>query len=252
MSNWWCIQMCSRAEPSSSLGMTLSCARHQVHLHPCRSTRRPGSGPYPGQIWKRPHSSTMWILVKKQDATRMYICLNICRLITDSKTMDHRVNHTRCNIVALRDRGLGTNQVGIKRRLQWWIVRSGLRLPSNHSAMPCVGHWTWKAESLPQSTVCISMPCQFEWWVEETLNITTNVASRLFFHSKASLIKRISLANCTCSRNGHVEQSIGTAVSTLARSWNKYHLTMLQFIPRPRPNYHLKNLNIFEYLTAKE
>lgn len=103
--------------------------------------------------------------------------------------MDHRVNHTRCNIVALRDRGLGTNQVGIKRRLQWWIVRSGLRLPSNHSAMPCAGHWTWKAESLRQSMVCISMPCQFEWWVEETLNLTTNVASRLFFIQKQASSK---------------------------------------------------------------
>lgn len=102
--------MSSRAEPSSSLGMTLSCARHQVHLHPCRSTRRPGSGPYPGQISRRPHSSTIWVLVKKQDVTRMYIYVNICRLITDSKTMDHRVDHTRCNIVALRDRGLGGSE----------------------------------------------------------------------------------------------------------------------------------------------
>lgn len=217
MSNWWCIQMSSRAEPSSSLGMTLSCARHQVHLHPCRSTRRPGSGPYPGQISRRPHSSTIWVLVKKQDVTRMYIYVNICRLITDSKTMDHRVDHTRCNIVALRDRGLGGSEPSGWNQTSPPMMNRAIRSapPQQSFCYASAGHWTWKAESLRQSTVCISMPCQSEWWVEETLNLTTNVASRLFFIQKQASSKGFLLPTAPAQEM----DMLSSQLATLYQPW---------------------------------
>lgn len=160
--------------------------------------------------------------------------------------MDHRVDHTRCNIVALRDRGLGGSEPSGWNQTSPPMMNRAIRSAPPRQSFCYAMCWPLNMESWIFATVYSMHQYAMSIWVVSWGNAQHyhKCSLEAFFHSKASLIKRISLANCTCSRNGHVEQSIGTAVSTLACSWNKYHLTMLQFIPRPRPNNHLK----FEYI----
>lgn len=220
MSNRWYTQMSSRALKLSWNDFELCTSSGPSSPMSIHTSPRKRALSWPNFNLKRPHSSTIWILilVKKQDATRMYIC----RLITDSNTMDHRVNHTRCNIVALRDRGLG-------------IIMLESNVASNDEsgdpvctfpAIILLCHVPLNMKSWIFATVYSSsviMPCQSEWWVEETLNVTTNVTSRLCFIQKQASSKGFLLPTAPAQRNGHVEHS----TAPLYQPWHVLEINVI-------------------------